>query len=82
MNYGNFYCLAIIISTAIVYQCLTSELFELQHMVLSDYFIGKKILQREKEHCAILICAHFMWGLWLRLRLSWDVRVRVGVSVR
>jgi len=36
----------------------------------SDYFSGKKILQREKELCTIFIHAHFMWGLRLGLGLS------------
>jgi len=30
----------------------------------------KIILQREKEHCAIFICAHFIWSLRLGLGLS------------
>jgi len=30
----------------------------------------KIILQKEKEHCAIFICAQFMWDLWLGLGLS------------
>jgi len=42
----------------------------------------KLFLQREKEHCAIFIRAHFMWGLRLELGLSWGVRVRVGVRIR
>jgi len=42
----------------------------------------KVILQIEKEHCAIFICAHFMWGLQLGLGLIWGVRVRVGVRIR
>jgi len=33
----------------------------------------KIILQREKERCAIFIRAHFMWGLQIRLGLSWGV---------
>jgi len=41
----------------------------------------KNILQR-KKHCAIFICAHFMWGFWLGLRLSWGFRVRVGFRIR
>jgi len=36
----------------------------------SDYFIRKKVFYKEKEHCAIFIHAHFMWGLQLRLGLS------------
>jgi len=36
----------------------------------SDYFTEKKILQRKKEHCAIFIRAHFMWGLRLVLGLG------------
>jgi len=30
----------------------------------------KIILQREKEYCAVFICAHLMWGLRLELGLS------------
>jgi len=40
----------------------------------------KITLQREKEHCAIFIHAHFMWGLQLGLGLSKGVRV--GLSNR
>jgi len=37
----------------------------------SDYFTGKIILQRGKEHCVIyIIHAHFMLGLRLGLGLS------------
>jgi len=39
-------------------------------------------LQKEKEHCAIFIHEHFMWGLRLGLGLSWGVRVRAGVRIR
>jgi len=32
--------------------------------------LGKIILQREKEHCAIFICPYFMSGLQLGLGLG------------
>jgi len=42
----------------------------------------KIILQREKEHCAIFIPAHFMCCLRLGLDLSWGVRVRDEIRIR
>jgi len=44
--------------------------------------LQKLILWKEKEHCAIVIHAYFMWGLLLELGLSWGVRVKVGVRIR
>jgi len=42
----------------------------------------KIILQREKEHCAIFIRAHFTWSLRLGLGLSWGGRVRAWIRIR
>jgi len=53
---------------ALVSQCTYKRPMYSTYLLLyffqSDYFTGKNILQREKEHCAIFIRAHFMWGLW------------------
>jgi len=40
------------------------------HKKRSDYFTGKNYFTERKDHCAIFIHAHFMWGLRLGLGLS------------
>jgi len=42
----------------------------LQRCKQSDYFTEKNYITEIKEHCAIFICAYFMWGLRLGLGLG------------